>query len=130
VSLVREDKEFVVKHELMKQITIELPDPQKQTAKPHDYPDIYTAIPPNGKTCAHTGLKHAQLYKLLTGDGTARRFVRVANIKIPGASKGKTVFQVGDMLRYLDWIAKQQGSGKQRIIEDEIQATPTQQPGG
>jgi hypothetical protein len=117
--LVRGDEEFVVKHELMKQITIELPDPQKQTAKPQDYPDIYTAIPPNGKTCAHTGLKHAQLYKLLTGDGAARR-----------ASKGKTVFQVGDMLRYMDWIAKQQGSGKQRIMENELQATPAQQLGG
>jgi hypothetical protein len=41
------------------------------------------------------------------------------NLREPGASKGKTLFHVGDFLRYLDLHAKQQGSGEQRsAIQD------------
>ena len=72
--------------------------------------------------CHHTGLKHAQLYKLLSGDGAARRYVRVVNLKEPGTSKGKTVFHVGDFLRYLDQLAKQQGSGGHSLESGLAQA--------
>jgi hypothetical protein len=98
----------------MKKLLIELPDTTPDTTGPQAYPNVYTAIPPNGKTCSQTGLKHAQLYKLLTGGGAAKAYVRVANLKMPGASKGKTVYHVGDMLRYLDRLAEQQGSGARR----------------
>jgi hypothetical protein len=83
---------------------------EQETRSP-DYPNCYAAIPPNGKLCQWTGLKHGQLYKLLTGEGAARHSVRVANLKLPGASKGKTLFHVGDLLHYLDSLAEQQGSG-------------------
>jgi hypothetical protein len=99
----------------MSQLLIEIPEPPKQAADTHNYPNCYAAIPPNGKGCQHTGLKHSQLYKLLGQCGAARRYVRVANLKDPGASKGKTVFHVGDMLRYLDWVAQDQGSGTEKM---------------
>jgi len=92
-----------------------MPESVKQPTNQQDYPNCYTAIPPNGKTCQHTGLKHAQLYKLLGENGIARRYVRVANLKHPGASKGKTVFHVGDLLKYLDRLAAEQGSGTEKL---------------
>jgi len=65
------------------------------------YPDTWCEIPPNGKTCAHTGLKHAKLYSLLGKGGLARDYVRVANLRIPGAKQGKTIFHLGDLERVL-----------------------------
>ena len=79
------------------------------------YPNCYAAIPPNGKVCGHTGLKHTHLYAMLRKDGAARPYVRVINLREPGARKGKTIFHVGDFFHYLDWHAKQQGSGQHRL---------------
>ena len=79
-----------------------------------EYPNCYAAIPPNGKVCSHTGLKHTHLYAMLASEGAARPYVRVINLREPGAKKGKTIFHVGDFFRYLDSHAKQQGSGQQR----------------
>lgn len=101
----------------MSQLLIEVPEPASKPAETQVYPNCYTAIPPNGKTCPHTGLKHAQLYKLLTQDGAARPYVRVASLKVPGAAKGKTLFHAGDMLRFLDELARQQGSGMAKAGE-------------
>ena len=97
-----------------KQILIDIPSESEEGGSGDEYPNSYTVIPPNGKICERTGLKHAQLYKILTGNGSARAYVRVANLKLPGATKGKTLFHVGDMLRYLDRIAETQGSGADR----------------
>lgn len=83
-------------------------------AESPEYPNCYTAIPPNGKVCSHTGLRHTHLYTILAAGGAARPYVRVVNLREPGAHKGKTIFHLGDFLRYLDWHAKQQGSGQQR----------------
>lgn len=78
------------------------------------YPDNWTEIPPNGRVCPFCGLKHARLYSLLGKSGIARRFVRVANLREPGATQGKTLFHVGDMLRFLDHLAMRQGAGQER----------------
>ncbi len=84
-----------------------------------DYPNCYASIPSNGKVCSHTGLRHTHLYTMLAAGGAARPYVRVVNLREPGASKGKTIFHVGDFFRYLDWHAQQQGSGEQRsAIQD------------
>jgi hypothetical protein len=95
--------------------------------KPQDdeYPNCYAAIPPNGKVCSHTGLRHTHLYSMLAAGGAARAYVRVVNLREPGASKGKTMFHVGDFFRYLDWCAKQQGSGEQRSVIQERPVTQT-----
>lgn len=79
-----------------------------------EYPNSYTTIPTNGRTCSHTGLKHAHLYKLLGDKGAAREFVRVVNLRDPKARHGKTLFHVGDMLRFLDRLAHGQGTGMNR----------------
>jgi hypothetical protein len=100
----------------MKTKTLEIAVDELQNA---DYPNCYAAIPPNGKVCSHTGLRHTHLYSMLAAGGAARPYVRVVNLREPGASKGKTLFHVGDFLRYLDLHAKQQGSGEQRsAIQD------------
>jgi hypothetical protein len=83
------------------------------------YRDIWTEIPPNGRICPYTGLKHAKLYSLLGKGGLARAYVRVANLRDPGAKQGKTIFHVGDMLRFLDGISAQQGSGQLRRTSEE-----------
>jgi hypothetical protein len=84
------------------------------------YPNCYAPIPPNGAVCGHTGLRHTHLYNMLSAGGSARPYVRVVNLREPGATKGKTLFHVGDFFRYLDWCARQQGSGQQRTaIQDE-----------
>ena len=70
-----------------------------------EYPNLYTAIPPNGKVCPHTGLKHTHLYMLLAPGGAARAHVRVAQLRQPGARRGKTLFHVGDFFRYLESVA-------------------------
>jgi hypothetical protein len=77
-----------------------------------EYPNSYASIPANGQSCPHTGLKHAHLYKLLGQDGAAREFVRVVNLRHPKARHGKTLFHVGDMLRFLDNLAFEQGTGR------------------
>jgi hypothetical protein len=73
------------------------------------YPDRYTPIPANGLRCEFTGLRHAKLYHLLSPGGRVRKKVRVANLRTPGAKRGQTLFHVGDMLRYLDELAGEQG---------------------
>ena len=84
-----------------------------------EYPNCYAAIPPNGKVCPHTGLRHTHLYTMLAVGGTARPHVRVVNLREPGARKGKTLFHVGDFLRHLDRLAAQQGSGALRNARTE-----------
>jgi hypothetical protein len=78
------------------------------------YPNSYAPIPANGQSCPHTGLKHAHLYKLLGEKGSAREFVRVVNLRDPKARHGKTLFHVGDMFRFLDRLALEQGTGTNR----------------
>jgi len=78
------------------------------------YPNAYTAIPPNGKTCPHTGLGHSHLYQLLSEAGLARPYVRTLSLRQPGSRKGKCLFHVGDFLAFLDALASQQGSGLRR----------------
>jgi hypothetical protein len=78
-----------------------------------EYPNRYVPIPPNGKRCEWTGLGHAKLYQILGAAGIARAKVRVANLRMPGAVRGQTLFHVGDMLRYLDELAQQGGEAKQ-----------------
>ena len=82
-----------------------------------EYPNCYAPIPPNGKLCPHTGLRHTHLYTMLAAGGTARPHVRVVNLREPGAKKGKTLFHVGDFLRLLDRLAAQQGAGASRNRE-------------
>lgn len=75
--------------------------------RPAEYPNRYTTIPPNGRRCEWTGLGHAKLYQVLGPSGIARAKVRVANLRMPGAARGQTLFHVGDMLRFLDELAQQ-----------------------
>lgn len=93
---------------------IEIKPNAAEAKQEQEYPDVWTEIPPNGKLCAHTGLKHAKLYSMLSAGGIARAYVRVANLREPGAKQGKTIFHVGDMRRFLDRLAAQQGSGEFR----------------
>jgi hypothetical protein len=86
----------------------------EDSASAGDYPNNYAPIPGNGQSCPHTGLKHAHLYKLLGNKGAAREFVRVVNLRDPKARHGKTLFHVGDMLRFLDGLALEQGTGGKR----------------
>jgi hypothetical protein len=74
---------------------------------PTEYPNRYVTIPPNGRRCEFTGLGHAKLYQILGPNGMARRHVRVANLRTPGAARGQTLFHVGDMLRFLDGLAQE-----------------------
>jgi hypothetical protein len=78
---------------------------QEQMTRPAVYPNRYATIPPNGRRCEFTGLGHAKLYHILSAKGVARRQVRVANLRTPGAARGQTLFHVGDMLRFLDELA-------------------------
>ncbi len=71
--------------------------------------DRWSPIPPNGRSCQFTGLKHAKLYQLLSAGGDVRKRVRVVNLRTPGAKRGQTLFHVGDMLQYLDELAREQG---------------------
>jgi len=70
--------------------------------------DRWCPIPPNGRSCQFTGLKHAKLYNLLGADGLARKHVRVVNLRTPGTKRGQTLFHVGDMLQFLDTLAREQ----------------------
>ena len=49
------------------------------------------------------------MHQILGPNGIARGKVRVANLRLPGAAHGQTLFHVGDMLRFLDELA-QEGS--------------------
>ena len=77
---------------------------------PPKYPNAYASLPPNkpGAVCPHTGLRHAHLAKLLRKGGRASSRVRVVCLREPGARHGKTLFHVGDMLRWLDDLASLQ----------------------
>jgi hypothetical protein len=86
----------------------------EEAASAEGYPNSYAPIPANGQSCPHTGLKHAHLYKLLAENGAVREFVRVVNLRDPKARHGKTLFHVGDMLRFLDRLALEQGTGRKR----------------
>lgn len=79
-----------------------------------DYPNSYAALPSNAKgiTCPHTGLRHAHLAKLLKPGGLAANRVRVVTLREPGARHGKTLFHLGDMLRWLDELAAQQACAR------------------
>ncbi len=79
-----------------------------------EFQNCYAAIPPNGKICPFSGLRHTHIYKMLADGGAVRPYVRVVNLREPGTTKGKTLFHVGDFMRYLDWNARQQGSGTKR----------------
>lgn len=96
-----------------------------------EYPNTYAPIPANGASCIHTGLKHAHMYKLLSDEGGARSFVRVVNLKTPKARHGKTLFNIGDMLRYLDHLAQQQGSGESRhsLVPSDASGAPASSNG-
>ena len=96
----------------MRTKTIEIASDEPSTES--EYPNCYAAIPPNGKVCSWTGLRHTHLYTLLSEGGTARSFVRVVSLREPGASKGKTLFHVGDMMRFLGELAARQKSGELR----------------
>ena len=89
----------------MKTIVIE----EEANPPTEKYPNCYAGIPPNGETCQHTGLKHAKFYTMLP-DLVGK--VRIVNLREEGASRGKTLFHVGDMLRHLDQLAAVQASKK------------------
>jgi hypothetical protein len=91
----------------MKTLVIEESEPAARRES-----DRWTPIPPNGRCCQFTGLKHAKLYDILGGDGIARGQVRVVNLRTPGAKRGQTLFHVGDMLDFLNRLAAQQGGGQ------------------
>lgn len=95
---------------------------QKPMTRTDDYPNRYTTIPPNGRRCEFTGLGHAKLYQILRVDGIAHRKVRVANLRMPGTSRGQTLFHVGDMLRYLDELAdaNRQSKGESTSGADSV----------
>jgi hypothetical protein len=69
------------------------------------YPNAYVPVVPNGKICPITGLRHAKLYHLLQ-HGAASHHVRTVSLKEPGANRGKLLFHTGDMLRWLDSLAR------------------------
>jgi hypothetical protein len=98
----------------MLQLEISEPNSINATAgnPSHDasrYPNAYVALPPNRPTvtCPHTGLRHAHLLKLLKPGGLAVGKVRVVYLREPGARHGKTLYHLGDMLRWLDQLAAQ-----------------------
>ena len=94
---------------------------EAQSTWPAEYPNRYAKIPANGKRCEFTGLGHAKLYQVLGPDGVARGKVRVANVRMPGAARGQTLFHVGDMLRFLDDLA-QNSMGECESQEESINA--------
>ena len=88
----------------------------------------WTPIPPNGQSCQFTGLKHAKLYDLLGSAGIARGHVRVVNLRTPGAKRGQTLFNVRDMLDFLDGLAAQQGASRHEGGSAGLDATPADEP--
>jgi hypothetical protein len=82
----------------------EIPDPHPEA---HRYPNAYLPVVPNGRRCAVTGLTHGHLYRLLRS-GPAARHIRIVSLRERGAARGKLLFHVGDMLRWLDAKAAEQ----------------------
>lgn len=76
-----------------------------------EYPNVYIPVVPNGRACPVTGLKHALLYRQLI-KGEAAKHVRVARLREPGASRGKMLFHVGDMLKWLNGLAAEQAHNR------------------
>ncbi len=71
--------------------------------------DRWQRVPPNGRTCPITTFGHAKLYSLLGPDGLARKAgVRVVNVREPGAKRGILLFNVPDMLAWLNSLAQEQ----------------------
>ena len=93
--------------------------PQSTAQNTTDYPNIFRPIPVNGQACEYTGLKHARLYHLLI-KGPAAKHVRVASLREPGKARGKTLYSVRDLLRYLDALAREQA--EQRGLVDSNEA--------
>jgi hypothetical protein len=60
------------------------------------------------------GMNSHKTMPALGKGGLARDYVHVANLRSPGARQGKTIFHLGDMLRFLDLMAADQGSGQKR----------------
>jgi hypothetical protein len=90
-----------------------------ENTQPQDYrryENRYVPVPPNGKTCPISGLKHAHLYRLLLR-GPAGRHVRVVSLREPGATRGRLLYHAGDFLHWLDTLAATQRSQK-------VQPTP------
>lgn len=101
--------------------------PEPESSRNHDtkltlqpYPNAYAALPINtkGAVCPHTGLRHAHLSKLLKPGGQASAHVRVVVLREPGARHGKTLFHVGDFLRWLDYLASSQAAQRQEPPPD------------
>ena len=94
------------------------------------YPDRYAPIPPNGGHCEISGLGHARMYALL--NGPAAPHVRVANLRESGKKRGKTLFHVGDLLRYFDQLAAQRlapkCSGVSKILNQPANRSVTDHP--
>lgn len=82
-------------------------------ASPDPGLNIFRPIPPNGRSCAYSGLGHSRLYRLLVNPGPARKFVRVCSLKQPGQSRATQLYHVGDLLAYLTHLAEEQ-----RLTED------------
>ena len=103
--------------------------PEEQTMAT-GFPDRYSPIPPNGRHCPFTGLGHSRLYQLLKGP--AKPYVRVASLREPRATRGTTLFHVGDMLGYLDSLAAQRSTKGSDDTEQpalEARATTKSLPG-
>jgi hypothetical protein len=71
-----------------------------------------------------TGLRHAHLAKLLRKGGLAAPHVRVVFLREPGARHGKTLFHVGDMLRWLDSLAAANMDNRLEVITVSEAQTP------
>lgn len=102
----------------MNQAAIIEDPPVENTA--NRYPNAYMPVVPNGQICSVTGLRHAKLYHLL-GRGEASKHVRTVILKEPGAARGKLLFHVGDMLRWLDGLAEAQAAERKA---EQGQAAP------
>jgi hypothetical protein len=70
---------------------------QEPMTRPVVYPNRYATIPPNGRRCEFTGLKHAKLYHILGPGGIARRKVRVANLLHRGSSSNASTVNINRM---------------------------------
>jgi hypothetical protein len=100
--------------------------PGTASLMPQAYPQAYAALPINAKNavCPHTGLRHAHLAKLLKPGGQAAGYVRVVSLKEPGARHGKTLFHVGDMLRWLDYLASVQSEQRANSSANGVPQIP------
>jgi hypothetical protein len=103
---------------------IEVARKNTETKRFPQYPDAYSLMPPGGTACAITGLDCAHLSALLASDARWRTGVRVVEIDAPGHSERKILFHVGDVLRLLDQMAKEQTSvGRAPGITAKLEAS-------